>query len=258
MSATLSTSIMPEKELSGLQTLPLELQLNIAEYLDYGSLLALRRTNRHLHNLADRIKCSDREKSTFVHAAEQYPRHAKNFGCYRCYRVLPASEFADRQIRRAYGKGNVKSFNRFCFQCGVEKRIFCPGNRVLKDGVDMICCRECRRVREVQFCSRCWRCSSCLPPSVSATGNGTGNASDTKDSVDTMMSPLGLSSRTALENAAFSICTHDTIEGKVPKPKRWYDDSDEVQALGMAFSMAELEADYGGVANPEWFEGGDF
>ncbi len=117
MSATFFTSIMPEKELSGLQTLPLELQLNIAEYLDYGSLLALRRTNRHLHNLADRIKCSDLEKSTFVRAAEQYPQHANNFGCYRCYRVLPASEFADRQIRRAYGKGNAKTLNRLCFDC---------------------------------------------------------------------------------------------------------------------------------------------
>lgn len=96
MSATLSTSTMPEKELSGLQTLPLELQLNIAEYLDYGALLALRQTNRHLHNLADCIKRSDLEKSTVVYAAEQYPRHAANFGCYRCYRVLPASEFADK------------------------------------------------------------------------------------------------------------------------------------------------------------------
>lgn len=65
------------------------------------------------------------------------------------------------------------------------------------------------------------------------------------------MSLLGRSNRTALENATCPRCKLHTIEGKAPKPKRRYDDYDEMQALGMAFSMAELEADFGMVGGPE-------
>lgn len=172
---------MSREELHGLRTLPIEIQLNIAAYLDYGSLLALRRTNRHLREVVDRVGCSDAEKSSFVRAAEQYPRHANNLGCYCCYRVLPASKFADEQT---YGKGNWKTFSRFCLECGVKMGRYSPGVWVVKNGVDMICCRKCRRVRAIQFCSICWRCSSCLGLPVSETSHK--NAA--KEVVNIMMS----------------------------------------------------------------------
>lgn len=209
---------MPGKQPPGLQMLPVELQLNIAEYYDYGSLLALRQTNRHFREVADRVECSEFEKASFVRAAEQYPRHANNLGCFRCYRVLPAGEFADKQRKKSHGKGNSKSYLRFCFECGVEKGIYTPGSRVVKDGVDMICCGQCRRVRAVQFCSSCWRCSSCLR------------------------------SKSCLRLSMSTYQNH-TIQGKAPE--LWYDG---LQALGMALRMAEFEANFGEIASPEWFD----
>lgn len=57
---------MLTEEPTGLKTLPLELQLNIVKHLGYGSLLTLRRTNRHFCKVADCVECSDVEKSSFV------------------------------------------------------------------------------------------------------------------------------------------------------------------------------------------------
>lgn len=244
---------MSGQKLANLQNLPTELQANIAEHLDYGSLLALHQVNRHFRKIADPVKCSDWKKYSFVHAAEQYPRHVHNFGCYRCFCVLPASQFADRQKKKDRGKGNAKSSFRFCLKCGVEKGICSPGNYIVKNGVEMICCWECRRVREVQFCPSCRYCSSCLPllPRI-------GNESAARDVKDLTMSLFGLSNRTAPEKIACPRCRQGTIQGKAPEPKRWYDDIDRVTALGMALSMAEFEAEFDEIASPEWFDGDDF
>ena len=131
-----------------LEMLALELQLAIAEYLDYGSLLALRRTSRRFREVANQTTCSEAEKVTFVAAAEQYPRNADGFGCFRCHRVLSACKFADKQKRKAYGKGGSRSLLRFCVECGVKKHIYAPGNWVVRDGVAQIYCRRCLRIRE--------------------------------------------------------------------------------------------------------------
>lgn len=236
---------MPDEQLPSLQTLPLELQLNVAEHLDYGSLLALRRTNRHFHEFFGRLKHPELEKSKFVRAAEQYPRHVNNFGCYRCFRILPASKFARKQIKKSYGKGNTKSFSRFCVECGVKKGIYSPGSRVDKDGVDMIYCRECRRIREVRFCSHCGRCASCLGLSVSETGN----ESAAKDAV----LRFRIGNYTVPANEACPSCRHQTIQGNGRagtiiltkcKSSKWY-------------GARQNSSDFDKIASPEEFDDDD-
>ena len=238
---------MPQEKAPILQALPPELHFNIVKYLDYSTFLALRRTNRYLREVADAVGCSDLEKASLVRAAEQYPRHAKNFGCCRCFRVLPARKFGDKQRKKSYRKGKSNSFSRFCFDCGLRKELYPPGCRIVKDGVEMIYCRECRLVREGQYCHSCWRCWSCLQ--LSRVGHEPESAAE--DVVDVREVIFGSHNRSLSTRDRVPVacprCRQDKIKGKALE---WYECIDDEQELERKWGMAEFEAASGETASP--------
>ncbi|KAL2131490.1 hypothetical protein VTI74DRAFT_4955 [Chaetomium olivicolor] len=147
-----------------LTTLPLDLLFALSALLDYPSLLALSCTCRSLRAalnpdallpLADKIACYQRAEQCF-------PQHADKLVCFSCWRFLPTSSFGDSKRRGKWGRRGRYSFQggdwgmlktegwrqagtRFCFECGVTKRLYAHGRMVKWQGLGWYPCHECRR-----------------------------------------------------------------------------------------------------------------
>jgi hypothetical protein len=210
--------------LGTLGVLPRELLHEITLQLDYPTRIALGQCNRYLMASASPQTCSTEEKRAFVRMAESFPQHATNLGCYRCLRVLPRSNFADKQIRKSRGKGNSQGCQRFCFSCALEASIYCPGSRVTKDGIELWVCYRCRKPK-AGWCARCRECAECL--------------------------------RLYQNNSAQISCNHDALPGPAPPQARLDQQHCPIMAWGLAWRMAEFEEDFGQIASPEWFDGDD-
>ncbi|KAL2126206.1 hypothetical protein VTI74DRAFT_1476 [Chaetomium olivicolor] len=161
-----------------LTTLPLDLLFALSSLLDYPSLLALSGTCRSLRAalnpdtflpLADKI-------AAYQRAEQQFPQHAERLVCFSCWRFLPTAKFGDNKRRGKWGRHGRYSFQggdwwlkkvqrekegeeepevglktegwrqvgmRFCFECGVKKRLYAHGRRVKWQGLGWYPCHEC-------------------------------------------------------------------------------------------------------------------
>ena len=152
---------MNQRSLVTLDDLPQELLLHVIRYLDYGSATSLLQTNRLFHRIVSPQDCAVQNKRAFVLTAE-FRKHFSSLGCYRCYRTLPYTAFADNQMRGFRGPGGPRQFDRFCVACGVETKIYEPGSRIKRGGKNSWLCGGCWQVKGGKHCPQHGRCEVCL------------------------------------------------------------------------------------------------
>ena len=148
-----------------LEALPPELHLQIFASLNYKTAIALSQTNRLFHAIVSPKACSSEDKQQFVRSVERsaFNKVQFNFGCYRCYRVLPSTAFADNQLKGPRGRMGLKWLERFCVACGITDSLYTPGSRIKRDGRESWYCGGCRTGKRCRCCLRCGRCEECLP-----------------------------------------------------------------------------------------------
>lgn len=148
-----------------LQGLPTELQFQIMNDLDYKSILALQQTSKYFNDLS--YHCDNQRKTDLIFGAEMFDRHnknlhAKSFGCYTCFRVLPKSNFGKRRIRGKRGKDGSEATSRFCVECARKHHLCSPGSMVNTESVLRLKCAICEEWQTTKFCRRCRKCEACL------------------------------------------------------------------------------------------------
>lgn len=135
---------------SGLGILPLDLQWKIFELLDYKSARRLTATCRFFRS-SPRNPLSFQSKADrdgFLYDAEYFLQHVidQSFACFHCSTIKPRHAFSEDQVTRNNSKCRAPIGARFCMDCGESKRLYTPGQRIVKtDGTayDMCCmCSE--------------------------------------------------------------------------------------------------------------------
>ncbi|KAK4234154.1 hypothetical protein C8A03DRAFT_38081 [Achaetomium macrosporum] len=133
-----------------LETIPVELLLHVAYFLDYGPLLSLSSTSRALHAVIDPdALCSLEEKFAFYqHAERHFPQHAGHLVCFSCWRFRSPDQFGDSKRHGRHGKFSHdarRQRSRFCWECGVTKRLYQHLKGVKRCGVTYYPCHQCGR-----------------------------------------------------------------------------------------------------------------
>jgi hypothetical protein len=151
---------------ASLQTLPLELQWQIYELLDYPSALFLASTCQSIRSSPKNPLTfnSNNNRAMFMSVAEHLPQHSnrRGYACFRCNVVKPRDHFSVTQVLKKRDKGNVQSFCRFCIDCGLSKNIYSRGQQVQKaDGLVHWKCFSCATLKG-PFCFACTKCSDYL------------------------------------------------------------------------------------------------
>ena len=157
-------------------SLPGELQNAVFEHLDYRSAIMLASTCKHFHRILDPTTLvADHVKVINLEYLEGVPQHAgdKGFACFKCWKIKPRKDFAEKHVTGKRGKGNVNSYRRFCSQeCGVGKNIYKPGNSVrMTDGKLYWKCCRCVELKDGMFCEYCTLCQDCLHLPARHTGD---------------------------------------------------------------------------------------
>ena len=106
------------------ETLPYDIQFDVAQYLDYPTIVRLKRTNRYFHKLFNpRTILPQSDVAEFVKARDsreiQGPK--TTFACYGCWKFLPKTKFTRKAMK--------SKDDRFCFDCAAEMRWYphlCP------------------------------------------------------------------------------------------------------------------------------------
>ena len=160
----------PNRDL--IPSLPVELQLHISSYLDYGAALKFCSTSRYYYST---FSCPPSERKRFVHQLEMSPEHSESLACYRCFRVLPKGQFTDRQTKHPRNKSGRDGFRRFCFKCGVKDPTVSSHGTVFMGGLRLVVCEECEMpTQRCIYCGQCKGCSGLKPDSSGGLCPGCG------------------------------------------------------------------------------------
>jgi hypothetical protein len=148
-----------------LAALPEELCMAIVDVLDIPSLIALSQTSRQFHRLADPYDDSRRSQMReFLAKAQYFPRWlADGFACFTCTKVLPRDRFADKDMVKKRGKGNVQERKRSCIQCNMATGRLSPGSMVFQGTTLRRVCQRCRMLKGGRSCMFCNICRECDP-----------------------------------------------------------------------------------------------
>ncbi len=149
-----------------LSTLPAELLIIIAHYLEYSSNLALRWTCKSLYSIVGYYgPCTIRD----LLEIERWPYFSMGqqagdttqpiaqldyFACHICLKIRLARYFSNAMMKGRRGKLSPmlspERARRFCIPCGVRLKRYLPGLRVQFGGMfggDGIVCYECHRYK---------------------------------------------------------------------------------------------------------------
>lgn len=108
----------------------------------------------------------------YEHAERHFRQHAAKLVCFRCFRFLDPAQFSDLQRRGRRGKFSShpdERAKRFCWDCGVRRRLYTHGGAVRKGGLRYEICACCG---EATVTSRACR------PVPAEPGPGPGPAAD--------------------------------------------------------------------------------
>jgi len=135
----------------------------IIEQLDMPAMIALCQTSRLFARLADPRDDSRKMLfEAFLIDAQSFARWQNGeSACFSCKKILEASSFASNQLRGTRGQNGTRQRKRFCIPCGLEKKLYAPGNQVIQDDLIRFRCRQCKRLRGGSFCHCCAICESC-------------------------------------------------------------------------------------------------
>lgn len=151
-----------------LQTLPVELQWKIFEFLDYPSALSLSATCRSLYFSPRRPLSfqSIADKNAFLVTAENFEQHwicNKSYACFHCSTMKPRAHFSKSQTSGLYNRYRPRGTSRFCLDCGVASGYYPPGHKVRTRGGDLLHkCGTCPVLTSGRFCDSCRMCHDCL------------------------------------------------------------------------------------------------
>ncbi|KAF9883380.1 hypothetical protein FE257_003547 [Aspergillus nanangensis] len=131
--------------------LPPELHLLIAASLIFPDLLRLKHTCRYFNQLIPPLT-----HAQLIQAENtDYAITTGIYACRYCLRLRPASQFADRMMRRRRGRFGRDACKRFCVDCGMQPRNgearYGPGAQLGIRGVSLVICIACR---ELKVCGR--------------------------------------------------------------------------------------------------------
>ncbi|KAB8212890.1 hypothetical protein BDV33DRAFT_197193 [Aspergillus novoparasiticus] len=203
--------------------LPVELQLQIVNHLDYASQFVLSQTNRYLRSVVEVAQPTTVEqKLSYLCVAETWRRYEECFACSRCLRLRSKDEFADKQVSGKRGKQHVQNNHRFCLSCGVWKGIYQSG-QICGFGL---------------YCKVCTRCENCLQR-VTANKN----------------TEPGVSEQLREDSRCPNCLEHRLKYLGDPEPTPGASVEYMLLHLPLSLKMAEYKEYYGMIASPEWFEG---
>jgi len=162
--------------MASLETIPLEVLLEVTKHLDFGEVLALSTLNRAMKAFAQPMTvASDETKRTFFLRAERFPQHSAGAGrltCFTCWRLLPRDAFGDGEATGRKGKwaaAHHRRFagHRFCWTCAAAHRLY-PDNQAIRKGPHLwYLCHDCGL-----FKLRSQRCERNPQPAVAAAADG--------------------------------------------------------------------------------------
>lgn len=146
--------------------LPPEIHLLIIDQLFFRDKIYLKRTCAYFYDLVPPLshgELLDAETSDYARGRDLY-------ACRYCLRLLPASEFADRMLRRRRGKYGRHADRRFCVACGLKPRDaaarYGPGAHITMGNTFYVICISCntfqrgafdRHGRHTSECEPCWQ-----------------------------------------------------------------------------------------------------
>ena len=135
--------------LSHLESLPFDIFLAVLAHpdlnFDYTTVLNLKNANSRFHaSIVPDALCSEDAKFEFYRRVEGFAQHKDHLACFRCWRFLERSEFADSQRRGKRGKGSEdlkRQRARWCWGCGPGRETGVSGVR--KAGELWYWCGQC-------------------------------------------------------------------------------------------------------------------
>lgn len=145
--------------------LPTEIHLLVIDRLFFRDKINLKLACAYFHDLIPRLSHGE------LLAAEtsDYALKRDLYACRYCLRLLPASRFADRMLRKRRGKYGGDADRRFCVDCGLKPRDgaarYGPGAQVTMAGDFYVICMSCRGFKKGAFdrwgrhtleCESCW------------------------------------------------------------------------------------------------------
>jgi hypothetical protein len=141
----------------------------ITQYLSYEDRIYLRQQTRALYAAVNPQAAPWTSKVAFVlHAERDFvqhdDKHGRNIGCYTCFTVQPAREFAQNQRTQAFRRDlpgrPLVNLHRFCIRCGIKEGLHVPGDLLRRKNAEYswICgCLEPRDHDLVPTCGICRR-----------------------------------------------------------------------------------------------------
>lgn len=136
--------------------LPLELHLDIIDYLQLQEKAGLAATNRYFKSIVEPLS-----HASFV-AAEQHDwaTSRRLYACKGCTRFRRFEDFADDMKKGRLVRGGPESQARLCLDCGVAGKQYPPGMLLNLSGNRSILCPRCkvwnRAVGAQNVCSVCY------------------------------------------------------------------------------------------------------
>ncbi|GAD94523.1 hypothetical protein PVAR5_3149 [Paecilomyces variotii No. 5] len=151
------------------QDLPVELHLQISDFLDYPTRLILSQTNRYFRSLVKVERPTTVEQQgLYLCAIETWERYHGYYACSYCLQLLPEKMFSDDQITGERGKDEAQNHLRFCIDCGIHEEIYEPAEQIWINGRLHFLCEECLELRGYGiFCSECSSCECCMASKMS-------------------------------------------------------------------------------------------
>ncbi|KAK3381875.1 hypothetical protein B0H63DRAFT_451165 [Podospora didyma] len=134
-----------------LEEIPFDVLFEVVKHLDYASVLALSQANSALHeSIHPDALCSRAAKTEFYLTVERLPQHDGRLACFSCWKLVPLERFSDKQRKGPKGKlgeSSSKRMTRFCWDCGLEKRLH-PHLRAIRKGkFRYYPCHQCGEAR---------------------------------------------------------------------------------------------------------------
>lgn len=97
-----------------LVTLPVELQMEIIQYLGFPDIICLRMTCRRFSSLIPPLSHGELLKAEI----SAFGFENNLYSCSQCLRLRAEAKFSDKMVKYRKGKFGRDKGKRFCFDCG--------------------------------------------------------------------------------------------------------------------------------------------
>ncbi|OCL05468.1 hypothetical protein AOQ84DRAFT_271563, partial [Glonium stellatum] len=127
-----------------LLALPVELQKDIIDFLDFPSKQALRSTSHHFFIITKRPTHGE----LLVIEQSAWAIERRLYACKDCIRLRPSHKFADAMRKGPKGLNGRQPHKRFCIDCGLHPKPrttrYSPGARIEVEGKRYVLCNICK------------------------------------------------------------------------------------------------------------------